>query len=637
MGNLRLHNGTRNFGRAGRILLGFFAVFISLLLVIGSGVQGATATFAAVQYTNFEKSTIEDDLKTLGEELYNPVDYPKDENGIHRLLDNVGFMEYAYTTSAILSQYYGIYLYVYNPTEKEVSTRSGANVINIAVEYNAKGEPSSYENVEIRLLNATANNRILKFGVVNKRGLYERVRRYAGEHEGERRYDIAGIQLWFKGEQNATDANTERDETSYTYVCTGFCAGCAPDGSEESTLKVGRKKLETIQLDVQHTYFRTDINDESGTKASTLTSVYFSVPDKFIKDYGRLQIVDAEWYEYKTSWVFVTDDTEVYQTMEPYKGYTLPQRKQGYYYDENVPFEIFHYIGPSDSGQQGIGYNYSKSQPAIQRFDWLFSVENIEKDEIAPSVLEDYATNYVGKAGDVMLGYGEKTVNANLFSEEIDEGRTRGYNRRTFDARNQNEWIDLTMEIDYEYDWWKAFFSVFFVTRTENYIVEEGIKPIQEVRLSDFVGMGSENKETYSKSLFVAKKDLDELQEYCRTAEIEGKTTHLLRIGVTDYEAIPVEFHPDSDWSGFNYENMYIARDTAYLDFDIISLGFVRGDQETIIPVVASPIDIYPAITPLTRPGINWWLVVIFGAIIAALVVTAIVISKVEKRTSGKK
>ena len=93
MGNLRLHNGTRNFGRAGRILLGFFAVFISLLLVIGSGVQGATATFAAVQYTNFEKSTIEDDLKTLGEELYNPVDYPKDENGIHRLLDNVGFME----------------------------------------------------------------------------------------------------------------------------------------------------------------------------------------------------------------------------------------------------------------------------------------------------------------------------------------------------------------------------------------------------------------------------------------------------------------------------------------------------------------------------------------------------------------
>ena len=91
-----IHRGN-NVGRAGRILIGIFAVLISLLLVFGSGVQGATATSAAVVYTNFEKTKVEDDLRTLGEDLFNPTEYPKDENGLHRLLDNVGFMEYAYT------------------------------------------------------------------------------------------------------------------------------------------------------------------------------------------------------------------------------------------------------------------------------------------------------------------------------------------------------------------------------------------------------------------------------------------------------------------------------------------------------------------------------------------------------------
>lgn len=613
-------------GRAGKILLGIFAVLFSLFLVLLSGVQGTTLTMAAVEYTDFEKSPIEEDFRMLSAELFNPEDYPKDANSKHRLLDNVGFMEYAYTTNAVLTQYYGIYFYVYNPTEKEVSARDGANVVNMATAYNSEGEPASYENVAIRLLGQTANRRFLKFGIVNKRGLYDRVRAYAGAHNGERRYDIAGIQLWFRGEQNATDANTERDETSYTYLCTGFCAGCAPDGSEESTLKVERKKLETVGLDIQHTYYRTSpIYDQT---QQTLTSVYFSIPNKLIRDYGALQIVDAEWYEYKTSWIFVTDDDEIYQNLLKYAGTTLPQDEIGRYYDPSFPYEIAHYLGSSSSGIRGIGYNHLKAAPALSRYDWVIKIDDI-KHEVDSSVLADYAANYAGNSSetDEKIDYGEKKLNAHLFSDEVDEGRTRGYNHKKFDARNKDEWINL--KLDETTSGWNQFLNLFRKDERE-FLEARDEKPIKEVVEGDFFGMVADNKTDYANTLLVAASKLDELHSYTVNAAREDKATYLLRIGLTDYEAIDVDCYPTG---GSGYDEMYFARDTTYLDFDIIYFGFVKGTQEKIIPVVASPIDIYPTLTPPPKylDGFSWTLVFILCGVIAGVIAVGVIIHKVKR------
>ncbi len=615
--------------KTGRILLGFFAFLFSLILISSAGAQSAALTFAdKVEYTDYEKSPIEEDLRTLGTDVLDVTQYPKDPEGKHRLMDNIGFMEYAYSTSAILIPYYGIYFYVYNPTEKEVSERTRANAVNMATEYDAQGEPTKYENIEIQLLQKTANNRFLKFGIVNRRGVYDRAREYAEAHNGARRYDIAGIQLWFKGDQNATDGNTERDETSYTYLCTGYCAGCSPDGREESTLRLQRKELETIGLDVRHTYYRTASVDVN--RKNTMTSVYFSVPDKVIEKYGRLQIVDAEWYEYKTSWIFVSDNNEVIENLSPYRGRVLPQDESGNYYDSSVPYEIYNYLGPSDSGQQGIGYNYKKARPQLPRFDWLLQVDDITK-EVNPALLSDYANSYEGNASDARIEYGGKSLNANLFADTVDEGRTRGYNHKRFDARNPEDWIDLTIENTTSQ--WQQFLNVFRIIggkeAQEEFFIENDIRPIQEVTPEMFAG----NDPDVSKKLFVAESRLKELSEYCADERLLDRTTYLLRIGVTEYESIPMECHPMSgDIFGTNYKEMYIARDTAYLDFDILYLGFVRANVETIIPVVASPIDIYPTLTPPDEFSDFWdivyWLCGIAGGVILVGVAVAIVKAK---------
>ena len=61
-----------------------------------------------------------------------------------------------------------------------------------------------------------------------------------------------------------------------------------------------------------------------------------------------------------------------------------------------------------------------------------------------------------------------------------------------------------------------------------------------------------------------------------------------------------------------------MARETVFLDFDIIELTLLRDTTETIIPVVASPIDVVGGISaPIEKDGFAWWKVVV--AILAVI------------------
>ena len=213
------HNFTNQTARRGaeRVLLAVFCVFFALLIAVGAGASTFLTAMAA-EYTAYDRTAIEDDLRGVDSSAY-----PADENGRHFLLDDVGFMEYGYSESAfIVDNYFGIYLYAYNPTEREVSTRAGANVVNMATAYNEAGEPTNYENVPITVLDHTENHRFYKFRITDSSAIYTRANLYARAHDGVRRYDVAGIQLWFLGEDGTEADNSEDESVARTYTCTGY-------------------------------------------------------------------------------------------------------------------------------------------------------------------------------------------------------------------------------------------------------------------------------------------------------------------------------------------------------------------------------------------------------------------------------
>ena len=574
-------------------------------------------TAFASEYVAYDNTDIESDLADIDVSAY-----PKDENGRHRLLDEVGFMEYAYSDSVFIADnYYGLYFYVYNPTEKPVVLAEGAHHVNMATEYDENGAPVDYDNCEITFLDATANNRFLKFKLTDSRAAYDREVSYAAKHDGERRYDIASIQLLFSGDDHATDSFTGVDNqegVSFTYFCTGYSAGCGADPEAESTLDIQYKKLDTIGLDIQSTWYRTDRTD--GEMRYTLSSVYFAVDDRYITDYGTLQIVKAEWYEYKTTPILVTDSNQIETALTPYLGYTLPQDEKGDYRDTSVPFYFYEYLGPGDTADHhGLGWNtyYSRDSMQMRRYDWLIKVDDI-KATVPSEKVQEWAENYPVYSGDEVLTVDGRTYNANLFTDEVDDGHTRGYNVKVFDARDESQWIDLKT-IDQTSDWdkfWNQFLPA--GSRDEEWVIAEDVKPIEEVTPERVNGSDA----AVMNDLLVDSSQVGKLRSYVQTAEESNKTVYMLRFSLSEYNATSLEYHPSDDWSGYDYIDFYAATDTVYLSFDIIYLGFVKNDVVTIIPVVADPVDVYPALTPtedLEKDNIPWWAYVIL--IVAELVV----------------
>ena len=230
IGEVRRSWGSNMFKQLGKTAS---TVMLAAGIAVTAGAAPATVTLAA-EMTAFDQTTIEQDLAAVDLSVYT-----ENSDGRHALLDDVGFMEYAYSSdSTVAADYFGLYFYVYNPTAREISTRAGANVVNMAVSYDADGEPTEYANCAVTVLDYTDDHLIYKFKLTNSSGAYDRAKAYASAHDGVRRYDIAGIQLWFSGDANATDSNAATEERGITYRCTGYGRGCGADKDAASTLQI---------------------------------------------------------------------------------------------------------------------------------------------------------------------------------------------------------------------------------------------------------------------------------------------------------------------------------------------------------------------------------------------------------------
>lgn len=554
---------------AERVLLAVFCVFFALIIALGAGASTFLPAMAA-EYTAYDRTAIEDDLRGVDISAY-----PADENGRHFLLDDVGFMEYGYSESAfIVDNYFGIYLYVYNPTEREVSTRAGANVVNMATSYDAEGEPTNYENVSLTVLDHTENHRFYKFRITDSSAIYTRANLYARAHDGVRRYDVAGIQLWFLGDQNATDSFTERNEKSVTYRCTGYAAGCDEDGSEESTLKIQRDKLESVKLDVQKTFWRTETSSLGYGHQNQLDTVYFTVPQELFDEYGELQRIKAEWWEYKTKKIFVTSDQSFYNDLQQYIGYQLPVLEMDVpldkydhevvagRFDPSIPLRIstssFGTEVPKDAewnyrseGVRAPEWEPYEYMPALY---YIFGTTNwgsidgydpyadiVESGGVTSNALEEYIFGYnkTFDSGELNVKDG-KVISADLFEADIDESRKvdndrgkiqMGYSYYDFDIDEDVQeivsWEDGSptwWETGFEYGFWEMWFGDFPKESGRTFA------PIYIPKAEDFAGTAEE----IADRLMCQVSEVERLRA---AFEKEGEVLVLFRFAVSDYYA----------------------------------------------------------------------------------------------------
>ena len=179
------------------LLVGLF--MFSLIMI---ALQGSSAAMVAVAAETgnvyaYDNTDVMDDLN--GSDGFDIKDYPANANGVYEIFT---FLEYGYSKNWTQ---YGLYLYVYNPQQKEISRSSSSNKANVAVAYNDDGDASSYQRFEMKFCSASADGLFYKFRIIDPSNvILDTARKYAANNGGTRRYYIADVELFAYGETLAT-------------------------------------------------------------------------------------------------------------------------------------------------------------------------------------------------------------------------------------------------------------------------------------------------------------------------------------------------------------------------------------------------------------------------------------------------
>ena len=613
-----------------------------MVLVTLFGVFSTTA-YAAGNGSSFDNTKVLDDLltSTVNGKPFDIRNYPFDENGEVQV---ISLIEYCYSYKANQRDNYGLYIYVYNPKGLNLSTDSKRNKIQMATSYNKDGNPDAYEKFSLEFCSKVESgdykNLFYKYKVIDRKidgtTFDQRV------NSNERRYDISGIELAVHGSGTATEYHV-----GTTYRFTGYAAGYGQNGSDVSTLHCEIEKLETISLSVKHTFYRSETSTLGAGHQNQLDTVYFTVPKSYIEEYGKLQRIKAEWYEYKTRDILVTSNAPFYQAAKPYVGIPLgktPNQYGQYEYVEDIGYSLGINAGKAgdmyvaDWGWNlGTGYFHSPTNVLY----YMFYVSDIEEyDPYAKKVnsggvesneLYEYIRSYAKTFENGRLPIKNGTISADLFEADIDESRKMdndsgtiqmGYSCYDFDADLDTQVLSSWSESDPSFwDNWKHFgLGAAFTGGPEE--ASRVVAPIQILQADDLDG----NNETISERLLVNMQDVDSIRETYTVATENDEVVVLFRFATSDYfSQAAVIIEPDAGFLGADkkYENQaYIASESVFFDFDIIQLTFNKEGVYTVIPVVADPIDAIAGITPpVDLPGELEWYQIVFALILLVLLI----------------
>ena len=598
-------------------------IFLILALTMLLGIiPTQSIVYAQAENTSylqaFEQTNVLDDLNSSAS--FNPNNYPANKLGE---IGIINFVEFGYSETGAQDNY-GLFVYVYNPAQLEVDTNSVQNKLQMAIGYNSDGVPNNYFKFQLQFLNASEDNLFLKFKVIDTEieGTYffDRV------NKEERRYDISGIEL-LESSKNLP----EEYGIGGTWKFTGYAQGFASDVNAESTLKASVNELETIQLEVESTYYRPDSLSELGKgHQNTLSSVYFAVDNEKIEKYGKLQKIMAEWYEYKTNPILITQNNEAYTYFNNLIGQNVNEHEApveyglGYneiltgsgssmaYYDLDWSYNLDANNNHSYSEFLQNTYFYSKN--IDDYLYYAFYTGNVDYTDfiLNGEILEDYIYNYDLSFDKGTLEVNEK-ISADLFSDEVDTGRTKGYNRKEFDSDGL---FDI-LSYDSTHSGWDKFWSGLWGYDTSEEF--KNVQPIYAVTDKDMLQTDS----NLSKNLLINEDDIEDFRYYYSKATLEDKTVFLFRFAVTDYHAEDAIIYKIENNNLSRIRNQAsVIEETVFLSFDIIQLTFNKEGIYTVIPVVSNPINIISDLTPPVQPSFNWlrWILIALAVIVLIII-----------------
>lgn len=615
---------------------GFFKRIIILIVMLISMLSSTVSVLAETKEVfPFDKTDVITDLNSV--EDFDLSLYPQDITGL-RSPEIITLNEWAY--GYVNTDNFALYIYFYNPQRLHIDVDNLSNRVQLATQYKStlKQEkpdsiitsdsvPSDYETFALEYCN-DYNELLYKFRIIDHISVWDGKTIAERVNSVERRYDISSIILALE------DGSVKDFNVGGSYTFTGYAKGLGPISNSESTLvQTKNKPQETIQLEVHPTLYRTPFVSSAGANHQTdINSVYFSVPEKYFTQYGNLQKIKAEWYEYKTQPIIVHNWAEGKSKVENAVGVQLKKYYDGFdtfYNNDEISFTIGNYtalvgldsIGFSYFG--GYSYNVKWGQNTstinpIKKLTWQFYNSNLSSNELVSSEdLKNYVYTYFEKypnSGET-LPIKNGTISSDLFLSKQEfsslySGRTMGYNLKEFDANDKFN----VLSYDSNHSGWEKFFDFgFFAPSTYGSI--ENVSPI-EANITDEMLKGTATN--ISDALLVNQLDVPAFKLFYQSQKLLGNRTVLFRFADTDYYAEKFNiFEGDEKTFDTDYPNKaIISTQTMFFDFRMIQLTFQGDNGSIVVPVSNDPLDIINSVTPGPEDELPEWLRAILDFIV---------------------
>ncbi len=578
------------------ILYLFFSFIIAFTSFFGVKAIPVTRAEEIKQVTNFETGSLLEELNSI--DGFAVSDYPFSNS---KELSVFTVIEYCYTQKDEYKDNFGLYIYLYNPQKLQIS--ENGNRASIAISFNDKGEATRFEYFDLKYINKTTgeyNGLFYKFKVVDHESndgktIYSRV------DASKRVYDFGGLQLRL-GEQ------VQSYRFGLTCEFTGYGKGLGPEETAESTLKGNVESRITLSLDVKSTYFRPEYAYKDNTSMQ-LNSVYFSIPNSYVEEYGEIDQVDTTWYEYTTAPILVVSSSDIFisQQWNSTTGLLTFPSKYAIYGNREVSKVVEPYIYYSFDWAYNNILNYHIGNENSIVYPGFYYIFLSEEDDyyVSGETITDWFTSY---SNDYTSGEYIETdnwyISANLFDDTVDDGRTRGYNEFSIKASDN---YSLEYQVDTNHPFWSFLFGPNYETIAPEDNPFSSIQGIQKVSISDL----SKSDDDLSSLYYVDNHDITEFRNYVN--EDRNATTYMCHFSVTDYfasEGLIFDSTVSNNPSGIS---CMLAQETVFLDFNVINVTFKKDDVYKVVPVVATPVDIVaglappPEYKPAESSDFPWW------------------------------
>ncbi len=599
----------------------------------------------------FDQENVLDDLNSSEDFILS--DYPVDLSGQIKRASIINFVEWCYTYKSEKPDF-ALYLYFYNPQLINIVTNSLSNRIQMATKYDTvpateESNILEYNTFPLIFCNKSTNGLFYKFRIAfTSSELSELFSKCENEL---RRYDFSGITL------SDDSGEVKEYEISGKYIFTGYSKGYGKNPNENTLTNTYFSSVESLTLNVYSTTYRTASSSKGNGYQNDITSVYFSVPDKYIyktvddngqiikTQNGNLQKVKAQWWEYKTKPIIVTDIPELYNGLLSQVGIakSYGENANGYGLvlgDIDVladAFGTFHFSAAYNiPGGLSVDLGLLGERPVepYSIFDtiyWVFPTQSMDVENgavlVSKEILESYAKTYNKTAVNGYLPIQNGKISADLFSDSVDTGRTRGYNVKEFDASNKFNILDY----DSTHSGWQKFWEYGF-SKVETNDGRTDVSPIEQITKNDIDTLSAEQ---LASLYLINKNDASTIQSFAKNSYENNEVPYVFHFAQTDYFSLGGwGYHGDllgnievpSLNQGIRGTSVQASTMTVFFDFKILTLSFLQDDVYKVIPVVQDPIDIFSDVTKQINPtplGCNSYKTILssLGVVIVALII----------------